>query len=151
MPLRIDRIERAVVKDNVQLLVIDYLQKCDSDHQISDPTNQIIEVLKRLGALITTRNVALLMVTNVAKGVDRHTEIGNIGKLSNQIDYDSDNFLYGHKTDETGGDGEMKVIWFCKKLRQGEPRDIELWFHGKYQAFEDTSVGEIAEFAQWSP
>lgn len=151
MPLRIDRIERAVVKDNVQLLVIDYLQKCDSDHQISDPTNQIIEVLKRLGALITTRNVALLMVTNVAKGVDRHTEIGNIGKLSNQIDYDSDNFLYGHKTDETGGDGEMKVIWFCKKLRQGEPRDIELWFHGKYQAFEDTSVGEIAEFAQRSP
>lgn len=151
MPLRIDRIERAVVKDNVQLLVIDYLQKCDSDHQISDPTNQIIEVLKRLGALITTRNVALLMVTNVAKGVDRHTEIGNIGKLSNQIDYDSDNFLYGHKTDETGGDGETKVIWFCKKLRQGEPRDIELWFHGKYQAFEDTSVGEIAEFAQWSP
>jgi RecA/RadA recombinase len=150
-PLKIDRIERAVIKDNVQLLVVDYLQKCDADRHIEEPTNKIIEVLKRLGALITTRNIALVMVTNVAKGVDHNTEIGNIGKLSNQIDYDSDNLLYGQKTEEVGADGEIKVVWHCKKLRQGEPRDVELWFHGKYQAFEDTAVGPIAEFANWSP
>jgi replicative DNA helicase len=150
-PLIIDRIERAVAKDGVKLLVVDYLQLVRSSRAFTDKTGEINECLLKLREITSTMNVATLLVTNVAKGVDHNTEIGNIGKGSNQIDFDVDNFLYGQRTEEVGQDGDIKVLWHCKKLRQGERRDVELWFHGKYQTFEDAAIGEIADFAAWSP
>lgn len=145
-PLVVDKIERAVVKDGVKLLVVDYLQLVRSTRSFQDKTGEINEVLLKLREITTTRNIATLLVTNIAKGVDHTTEIGNIGKGSNQIDFDVDNFLFGQRTDEVGSDGEIKVRWHCKKLRQGERKDVDLWFHGKYQVFEDILVGEIEEF-----
>lgn len=155
-PLVIDKIERAVVKDGVRLLIVDYLQLVRSTRAFTDKTGEINEVLLKLREITTTRNIATLLVTNIAKGVDHNTEIGNIGKGSNQIDFDVDNFLFGQRTEEVGPDGEIKVRWHCKKLRQGERKDVDLWFHGKYQIFEDTEssdvvVGEIEEFKAWSP
>lgn len=148
-PLVIDKIERAVVKDDVKLLIVDYLQLVRSTRAFTDKTGEINECLLKLRELTTTRNVATILVTNIAKGVDHTTEIGNIGKGSNQIDFDVDNFLFGHRTDETGENGELKIRWLCKKLRQGERKDVELWFHGQYQTFEDVML-EIPEFASWS-
>lgn len=150
-PLLIDRIERAVIKDNVQLLVVDYLQLVRSSRAFTDKTGEINECLLKLREITTTRNVATLLVTNIAKGVDHHTEIGNIGKGSNQIDFDVDNFLFGQRTEEVGSDGEVKILWHTKKLRQGERKDVELWFHGRYQVFEDFAVGPIEEFKDWGP
>ena len=150
-PLLIDRIERAVVKDGVQLLVVDYLQLVRSTRAFTDKTGEINECLLKLREITTTRNVATLLVTNIAKGVDHNTEIGNIGKGSNQIDFDVDNFLFGQRTEEVGSDGEAKILWHTKKLRQGERKDVELWFHGRYQWFDDFAVGPIEEFTNWGP
>jgi replicative DNA helicase len=146
--LIIDKIERAVAKDNVRLLVVDYLQLVHDTHSHTNKTDEINEVLLKLRELTNTRNIATLLVTNIAKGVDHTTEIGNIGKGSNQIDFDCDNFLFGERIDEQGSDGAIKVRWHCKKLRQGERKDVDLWFHGKYQLFEDILVGEIEEFKE---
>lgn len=151
-PLMIDRIERAVSKDKPSLLVIDYLQLVRSTRHFQDKTGEINEVLLKLREITTTRNIATLLVTNIAKGCDANTEIGNIGKGSNQIDFDVDNFLFGHRAGEVGPDGEIKVEWRCKKLRQGQMADIELWFHGRYQYFEDAVViPEFSEFAAFAP
>ena len=147
-PLVIDKIERALVKDNPVLLVIDYLQLVRSTRHFQDKTGEINDVLLKLRELTTSRNIATLLVTNIAKGCDANTEIGNIGKGSNQIDFDVDNFLFGHRAGEVGPDGEIKVEWRCKKLRQGQMADVEFWFHGKYQFFEDAS--EIPEFPEFS-
>ena len=136
-PLVIDRIERAVVKDKPLLLVVDYLQLVRSTRHFNDKTGEINEVLLKLRELTTARNIATLLVTNIAKGCDASTEIGNIGKGSNQIDFDVDNFLFGHRAGESGPDGEVKIEWKCKKLRQGQMADVEMWFHGQYQYFED--------------
>lgn len=153
-PLSIDRIERAVIKDSPQLLVVDYLQLVRSSRHFQDKTGEINDVLLKLREITTSRNIATLLVTNIAKGCDENTEIGNIGKGSNQIDFDVDNFLFGHRSGETGMDGEVRIEWRCKKLRQGQMSDVGLWFHGKYQTFKDESeprVGEIDEFADFSP
>jgi len=147
-PLVIDRIERALVKDSPALLVVDYLQLVRSTRHFQDKTGEINDVLLKLRELTTSRNMATLLVTNIAKGCDANTEIGNIGKGSNQIDFDVDNFLFGHRAGEVGQDGEIKVEWRCKKLRQGQMADIEFWFHGKYQFFEDAT--EIPEFPEFS-
>jgi hypothetical protein len=145
-PLVVDKIERAVVKDNVKLLIVDYLQLVRSTRHFPDQTGEIIDVLQKLRHVTNSRNIATVLVTNIAKGVDHNTEIGNIGKGSNQIDFDVDNFLFGQRTTEVGADGEVLVRWHCKKLRQGERKDVDLWFHGKYQRFADTMPGEFEEF-----
>lgn len=151
-PLVIDRIERAVVKDKPSLLVIDYLQLVSSSRSFQSETGEIVDVLRKLRAMTTTHNMATIVVTNVAKGCDANTEIGNIGKGSNQIDFDVDNFLFGHRAGETGPDGELKIEWRCKKLRQGQMSDLELWFHGKYQYFEDAiQIPEFEEFSKFAP
>jgi RecA/RadA recombinase len=147
-PLVIDRIERALVKDSPVLLVVDYLQLVRSTRHFQDKTGEINDVLLKLRELTTSRNMATLLVTNIAKGCDANTEIGNIGKGSNQIDFDVDNFLFGHRAGEVGQDGEIKVEWRCKKLRQGQMADVEFWFHGKYQFFEDAT--EMPEFLEFS-
>lgn len=146
-PLGIDRIERAVVKDCPTLLVVDYLQLVRSTRHFNDKTGEINDVLLKLREITTTRNIATLLVTNIAKGVDASTEIGNIGKGSNQIDFDVDNFLFGHRAGEVGEGGEIKIEWKCKKLRQGQMADVEMWFHGQYQYFEDAC--EIPEFPEF--
>jgi len=143
-PLVIDRIERALVKDKPVLLVVDYLQLVRSTRHFQDKTGEINDVLLKLRELTTSRNIATLLVTNIAKGCDENTEIGNIGKGSNQIDFDVDNFLFGHRAGEVGPDGEIKVEWRCKKLRQGQMGDVSLWFHGRYQFFEDAADPEPA-------
>lgn len=150
--LVIDKIERAVAKDNVRLLIVDYLQLVHDTQSHTSKTDEINEVLLKLRELTNTRNIATLLVTNIAKGVDHNTEIGNIGKGSNQIDFDCDNFLFGERTQDADANGAIKVRWHCKKLRQGERKDVDLWFHGKYQVFQDILVGEIAEFkdVNWS-
>jgi replicative DNA helicase len=147
-PLIIDRIERAVAKDGPSLLVVDYLQLVRSTRHFNDKTGEINEVLLKLRELTTARNIATLLVTNIAKGCDASTEIGNIGKGSNQIDFDVDNFLFGHRVGEVGQDGEIKIEWKCKKLRQGQMADVEMWFHGQYQYFEDAC--DIPAFPEFS-
>jgi replicative DNA helicase len=149
-PLIIDRIERAVEKDNVKLLIVDYLQLVRSTRSYPDKTTEINEVLQKLREITNTKNLACLLVTNIAKGVDASTEIGNIGKGSNQIDFDVDNFLFGERTPEVGGEGEVLVKWHCKKLRQGQRNDVELWFHGQYQTFEENVAAEYPEFSNVS-
>ena len=151
-PLVVDRIERAIAKDSPTLLVVDYLQLVRSTRHFNDKTGEINEVLLKLREITTSRNIATLLVTNIAKGCDANTEIGNIGKGSNQIDFDVDNFLFGHRAGETGAAGEIKIEWKCKKLRQGQMADVEMWFHGQYQYFEDCcEIPDFPEFSNHAP
>jgi KaiC/GvpD/RAD55 family RecA-like ATPase len=151
-PLLMDKIEQCINKDKPALLIVDYLQLIRANRHFQDKTGEINECLLKLRELTTTRNMATLLVTNIAKGCDANTEIGNIGKGSNQIDYDCDNFLFGHRKGNVGSDGELLIEWKCKKLRQGQMSDVELWFFGKYQRFEDAAAAaEIPEFAAHAP
>jgi KaiC/GvpD/RAD55 family RecA-like ATPase len=147
-PLVIDKIERAVIKDKPKLLIVDYLQLIRSTRHFQDKTGEINDCLQKLRELTTVHNLATVLVTNIAKGCDHNTEIGNIGKGSNQIDFDVDNLLFGHRMGEVGADGEIKIQLKAKKIRQGQMADVDLWFFGKYQQFEDaTTIPEFAEFS----
>ena len=147
-PLVIDKIERAVIKDKPNLLIVDYLQLIRSTRHFQDKTGEINDCLQKLRELTTAHNLATVLVTNIAKGCDHNTEIGNIGKGSNQIDFDVDNLLFGHRLGEVGAEGEIKIQLKAKKIRQGQMADVDLWFFGKYQQFEDaTAIPEFAEFS----
>ena len=151
-PLLVDKIERIVAKDKPTLLIVDYLQLVRATRHFQDKTGEINEVLLKLREITTGSNIATLLVTNIAKGCDQHTEIGNIGKGSNQIDFDVDNFLFGHRAGEVGQDGEIKIEWRCKKLRQGQMADVEMWFYGRFQTFEDSiEIPTFDEFNAHAP
>ena len=151
-PLLVDKIERIVAKDKPSLLIVDYLQLVRATRHFQDKTGEINEVLLKLREITTGSNIATLLVTNIAKGCDQHTEIGNIGKGSNQIDFDVDNFLFGHRAGEVGQDGEIKIEWRCKKLRQGQMADVEMWFYGRFQTFEDSiEIPSFDEFNAHAP
>jgi replicative DNA helicase len=154
-PLHLEKIEEAIDRDRPKLLVVDYLQLVRSSRNYTDKTAEINECLLSLREITTTRNIATLLVTNIAKGVTEATEIGNIGKGSNQIDFDVDNLIFGHRVDKADAAGCQKINWACKKLRQGQMRDVQLWFHGPYQWFEDTreipQPCEALSNADWSP
>jgi replicative DNA helicase len=151
-PLMTDKIERAIAKDKPAMVVVDYLQLVRATRHFQDKMGEINEVLLKLREITTARNIAMILVTNIAKGCDANTEIGNIGKGSNQIDFDVDNFLFGHRLEETGPDGELKIEWRCKKLRQGQMDDIQLWFHGRYQFFDDAiQMPEFPDFSRYDP
>jgi replicative DNA helicase len=151
-PLLVDKIERIVAKDKPTLLIVDYLQLVRATRHFQDKTGEINEVLLKLREITTGSNIATLLVTNIAKGCDQHTEIGNIGKGSNQIDFDVDNFLFGHRAGEVGQDGEIKIEWRCKKLRQGQMADVEMWFYGRFQTFEDSiEIPSFDEFNAHAP
>jgi replicative DNA helicase len=148
----VDKIERIVAKDKPTLLIVDYLQLVRATRHFQDKTGEINEVLLKLREITTGSNIATLLVTNIAKGCDQHTEIGNIGKGSNQIDFDVDNFLFGHRAGEIGQDGEIKIEWRCKKLRQGQMADVEMWFYGRFQTFEDSiEIPSFDEFNAHAP
>ena len=140
----IDKIERAVIKDKPKLLIVDYLQLIRSTRHFQDKTGEINDCLQKLRELTTVHNLATVLVSNIAKGCDHNTEIGNIGKGSNQIDFDVDNLLFGYRMGEVGADGEIKIQLKAKKIRQGQMADVDLWFFGKYQQFEDATT--IPEF-----
>lgn len=145
-PLVVDRIERSVVKDKPGLLVVDYLQLVRASRHFQDKTGEINEVLLRLREITTAHNLATVLVTNVAKGCDANTDIGNIGKGSNQIDYDVDNLLFGYKKPGTeDADGGVQIDWLCKKLRQGKPMDVQTIFYGRFQYFHPVIPG-VPEF-----
>jgi RecA/RadA recombinase len=151
-PLMIDKIERSIAKDKPAMVVVDYLQLVRATRHFQDKMGEINEVLLKLREITMARNIAMILVTNIAKGCDANTEIGNIGKGSNQIDFDVDNFLFGHRLEETGPDGELKIEWRCKKLRQGQMDDIQLWFHGRYQFFDDAiQMPEFPDFSRYDP
>lgn len=154
-PLIIDRIEQAIAKDKPQLLIVDYLQLVRTGRNLPDKTGEINECLVRLRELTMVHEMSTVVVTNVAKGVTEDTDIGNIGKGSNQIDFDCDNLLYGHRIDEKSDDGGQLLGWKCKKLRQGQMQDLKLWFYGHWQCFEDpqemieTDSGHVREVEVW--
>lgn len=154
-PLIIDRIEQAIAKDKPQLLIVDYLQLVRTGRNLPDKTGEINECLVRLRELTMVHEMSTVVVTNVAKGVTEDTDIGNIGKGSNQIDFDCDNLLYGHRIDEKSDDGGQLLGWKCKKLRQGQMQDLKLWFYGHWQCFEDpqemieTDSGHVREVEEW--
>jgi Replicative DNA helicase len=149
--LIIDRIDQAIAKDKPQLLIVDYLQLVRTGRNLPDKTGEINECLVRLRELTMLHEMSTVIVTNVAKGVTEDTDIGNIGKGSNQIDFDCDNLLYGHRIEEKSDDGGQMLGWKCKKLRQGQMQDLKLWFYGHLQCFEDpqemveTDFGHVRE------
>jgi replicative DNA helicase len=146
-PLSIGKIEDAVVESGARLLVIDYIQLVEME--AADRRAEIDGVVKRIRRLSLERNVAVLAISNIAKGVGADTRIGAIGKESSELDFAADLFLLGDPDPERDQDGNRMVRWMCKKNRHGPCEDIITKFDGQLQTFSDAQVSPVDDFSTW--
>lgn len=146
-PLSIGKIEDAVVESGARLLVIDYIQLVEME--AADRRAEIDGVVKRVRRLSLERNVAVLAISNISKGVGADTRIGAIGKESSELDFAADLFLLGDPDPERDQDGNRLVRWMCKKNRHGPCEDIITKFDGQLQTFSDAQVSPVDDFSTW--
>ena len=140
-PLSIGKIEDAVVESGARLLVIDYIQLVEME--AADRRAEIDGVVKRIRRLSLERNVAVLAISNISKGVGADTRIGSIGKESSELDFAADLFLLGDPDPERDQDGNRMVRWMCKKNRHGPCEDMITRFDGQLQTFADAQAAPV--------
>jgi replicative DNA helicase len=146
-PLSIGKIEDSVVESGARLLVIDYIQLVEME--AADRRAEIDGVVKRIRRLSLERNVAVLAISNISKGVGADTRIGSIGKESSELDFAADLLLLGDPDLERDQDGNRLVRWMCKKNRHGPCEDIITKFDGQLQTFSDAQVSPVDDFSTW--
>ena len=149
-PLTIDRIEATVKATGARLVIVDYLQLCGVDGA-ADRRQEVDAVVRSLREMTLTHGLALVAVSNVAKGVGRDSRIGQLGKESAEIDFAADLFLLGEPSPDEDENGLRQVKWRCMKNRHGSARDIEVTLDGGLQLFTVPEAREFEEFAGFAP
>ena len=146
-----DSIREAVAETGAKLVVLDYLQLIKIPGA-TDSRFEVESIMGRLREMALNLNCAIVLVSNIAKGVTAASSIGNLGKNSSQIDFDADLVLLGEGPESTEGKDEWPVKWHCKKHRHGRARDIHTIFEGDLQVFHDAeTVDTYSEFDNHAP
>lgn len=149
-PLTVSTIEHHVDQRRPSLVVIDYLQLCESPG-FKDRRAELDHVVSRMTMLATRHDVPVLIVSAVAKGTDKDSEIGTLTKESNRLDYDAHTFI-SLWNDGPTDHNPRKVLMRINASRSGQQRDDELWFHGRHQFFQAASTyAEFDDFARTVP
>ena len=136
-----DGIREAVVATGARLVVIDYLQLVKIPGS-TDSRYEVEAVMGHLREMALNLNCAILLVSNISKGVTAASGIGNLGKNSSQIDFDADLVLFCEADPATEQNPIRPVRWFCKKNRDGVKRDLLTMFEGDLQTFTDAETVE---------
>ena len=147
-PLTIQKIEQAVIEKRARLLVIDYVQLVELEGS-QDRRAEIDGIVKRVRRLSLEHEVAIVVVSNIAKVVSGDTRIGAIGKESSELDFAADILLLGVPDQDEDQHGNRVVRWACKKNRHGACEDIVATFDGRLQTFTDAQASRDTAFDEW--
>ena len=151
-PLTVDRIEERVVSTGARLVVVDYLQLVKPDDDAADRVHQLDQITGRIRDLAITREIAVILISSMAKAAGRESRIGQLAKGSSEIDYAAELMYLGEASEQGyGRDGCIDVTWRCKKARNFQPRDLLLRFDGGTQSFDIAGFDEFSSFAPKQP
>jgi replicative DNA helicase len=147
-PLEPSAIERHVERFRPGLVVVDYLQLCQADG-FQDRRAQLDYIVRRLADLATRHNLALVVVSAIAKATSKDSGIGQLAKESNLLDYDVHTFttLWADAPNSEQGDGRSRTTFKIEKSRVAMVGEEELWFDGDSQAFVRDLFEPFPEFA----
>lgn len=142
-PLTPDAIERHVVELKPRLVVVDYLQLCECPG-MPDKRSEVEQVVRRLAMLSSKHDIAIIVVSSIAGSRTEDSEIGQLAKETNLLDYSVHTFIAlwpkGKEEDEPR-EFKLKVL----KSRTAAPGSETLWFHGPAQLFRPAEY-EMKEF-----
>lgn len=132
-PLTVASMTAAVAKADARLLVCDYLQLVRGDGE--SKVEQLDRIVDELQLLATSRNVAVLMISSMAKGTSGKLAAHEWGRGTGQIGYAAELIYVARPDEETDESGLRGFRWECAAARNLAATDIELRFDGALQTF----------------
>jgi hypothetical protein len=147
-PLTPDNIEKHIASVRPKLVVIDYLQLCECP-EMPDRRAEIEHVTRRLARLATKYEMAVVVISAIAKATTEASGIGTLAKDSNLLDYDVHTFLtlWGQgDRDKNPREIKLKV----EKSRTASAGEESLWFDGAGQFFRPAAAARYDEFDAFS-
>jgi replicative DNA helicase len=132
-PLTVASMTAAVAKTDARLLVVDYLQLVRGDGE--NKVEQLDRIVDELQLLATSRNVAVLMISSMAKGTSGKLAAHEWGRGTGQIGYAAELIYVARPDDETDENGLRGFRWECAAARNLAATDVDLLFDGGLQTF----------------
>lgn len=113
-------------KNDLQLLVIDYLQLIEPENPTAPRQEQLATMTRQLKGLARELNIAVLCLAQLNRGVDR-PELANL-RESGMIEQDADVVLLIHRPEVYSNDADDhgQAVLICAKNRNGPTRDYHL-------------------------
>ena len=135
-PLLAHEIEQVVEATGSRLCVVDYLQLVRSRARTLERRQEVDQCLRDLRSMATRRGVAMILISNLAKGVTHsgRPDSIDVGKESSEIAFAVDLMLYGREPEDSVVEG--LVEWQCLKNRHGPRMDFSLRFVPEMQVFQ---------------
>ncbi len=149
-------------KENLGLIVIDYLQLVQPDDPRDPRQEQVAKMARRLKGLARELNIPIICLAQLnrqveASGKEEHRPRLSHLRESGAIEQDADVVMFVHreeyyhtkeKAEELGIGGQGLLI--LAKQRNGPTGDIKLQWSDKYTRFRDYSEKPYEEFSGYS-
>jgi replicative DNA helicase len=143
-PHRLDAIATAGADFGADVLCVDYLQRVDPSGKASGMRERINLLMSELRRLADRGKVGILAAAAVSRSRDnrgkatydgKHLSIASL-RESGELEFGCDDCLILHPTDDTPSAPTRSMLLRHEKARYGEPKDVALIFHRRFQRFE---------------
>lgn len=125
------------MKENIGLLIIDYLQLIDTDDISGSRNDQISSVSRQLKAIAKSLNIPVIVLSQLSRAVeqrggDKRPQLSDL-RDSGAIEQDADTVIFVHNDDDGKGDGSLyykpiPATLIVAKQRNGPIGDVKLDF-----------------------
>lgn len=129
---------RLKMKENIELVVIDYLQLMHADGRVDSRQQEVAEISGGIKALAKDLKIPVLVLAQLNREVDKTAGAGAKPKLANlresgSIEQDADIVTFLHRNREdakavSGPDQSVEALWIVEKNRNGRIGEIKLNF-----------------------
>jgi replicative DNA helicase len=132
---------RLARKDDIRLVIIDYLQLIEPEDKRAPREQQIAQITRRLKFLAKELSIPVVALAQLNRGVeqrdDKRPRLADL-RESGAIEQDADIVMFLHRPemyDETDHPGEAQVI--VAKHRNGPTGSVTLSFEKQFLRFQD--------------
>jgi replicative DNA helicase len=142
-PHRLDAIAKAGADFGADLLSLDYLQRIAPSGKASGIRERINLLMTELRRLADKGNIGILATAAVSRSRDskgkatydgKHLSIASL-RESSELEFGCDDCLILHPTDDAPNTPVRSMLLRHEKSRYGEPKDVALQFHRRFQRF----------------
>jgi replicative DNA helicase len=143
-PHRLEAVATAGTDFGADLLSLDYVQRIEPKGEASSMREKINLLMSELRRLADRGRIGILAAAAVSRSRDnrgkatydgKHLSIASL-RESGELEYGCDDCLILHPTDDTPNAPVRSMLLRHEKARYGEPKDVALSFHRRFQRFE---------------
>jgi replicative DNA helicase len=143
-PHRLDAVATAGADFGADVLCLDYLQRIEPSGKANGMRERINLLMSELRRLADKGKVGILAAAAVSRSRDNrgkatydgeHLSIASL-RESGELEFGCDDCLILHPTDDDPTAPARSMLLRHEKSRYGEPKDVALIFHRRFQRFE---------------